>query len=189
MTAETWVSISLAVIAFAALFFTGRSAKAAKDQTAIQRQLREDAAQPYVWADLRPDEPQAGLLLFIVGNSGPTVATNVRIRFDLPPTDQHQNHEAGGVFDRLAIQGISSLPPGRTMAWSLGSVQAALSPTVGSGSRHAVTITCDGPFGSLPALSYFIDLEDLRYTRAVGSGSMRHIADSINALAKALKPK
>lgn len=47
-TAETWVAFAAAGIALVALYFTGIAAKAAKDQTAIQRQLRIDAAQPYI---------------------------------------------------------------------------------------------------------------------------------------------
>jgi hypothetical protein len=41
-----------------------RAARAAEEQTRIQRQLRLDAAQPYVWADVRPDaEHEHGDLL------------------------------------------------------------------------------------------------------------------------------
>jgi hypothetical protein len=75
--ASTWVAIGAALTGLAALYFNAISVRAAKDQTAIQRQLRIDAAQPYVWADVRTD-PESGILLDLaVGNSGPTIATNV----------------------------------------------------------------------------------------------------------------
>ncbi len=86
MNAGIWVGVAAVIVAAAALYFTGlsaraagRAAAAAEEQSKIQRQLRIDAAQPYVWVDVRPDE--AGTLLnLVIGNSGPTVATNVHIR-------------------------------------------------------------------------------------------------------------
>ena len=55
MDASTRVAIGAALTGLAALYFNAMSVRAAKDQTAIQRQLRIDAAQPYVWADVRAD--------------------------------------------------------------------------------------------------------------------------------------
>lgn len=52
----TVAAIAAAVIAAASLVYGARAANAAKQRTAIQRQLREDAAQRYVWADLRPSQ-------------------------------------------------------------------------------------------------------------------------------------
>ena len=77
MSAEAWIAGGAALIALVALYFTGIAAKAAKDQTKIQRQLRIDAAQPYVWIDLRENTKVGSTLMLVIGNSGPTVATNV----------------------------------------------------------------------------------------------------------------
>ncbi len=89
MNAGDWVAVAAAVIALAAVWYSRRSAGAAdrsavavEEQTAIQRQIRIDAAQPYVWADVRSDDESGVLLNLVVGNSGPTVATNVRIKID-----------------------------------------------------------------------------------------------------------
>lgn len=111
MTAQTWISVALAVIAGVALFFTGLSAISARQQTKIQDKLRKDAAQPYVWVDLRPDEAQGGLLLLLVGNSGATVATDVRVRFTPDLIDQSTHRSNQSVADRIS-SGIASLPPG-----------------------------------------------------------------------------
>ncbi len=53
------------VIAAASLIISGitvrianRQAKAAERQTNLQRQLREDAAQPYIWVDVRSNDAQ-----------------------------------------------------------------------------------------------------------------------------------
>src|ERR1039457_6805433 len=42
-----------------------RSSAAAEEQTKIQRQLRIDSAQPYVWADVRPDD-ESGFILTLI---------------------------------------------------------------------------------------------------------------------------
>jgi len=97
MNAEAWIAVGAALIAGVALYFNGRStraatraARAAEEQTKIQQQLRVDAALPYVWVDVRPDDATGTLLNLVVGNSGPTVATNIRVRVDppLPSIDQ-----------------------------------------------------------------------------------------------------
>lgn len=61
MNAQTWVAIVAAAIAVVALYFNARytraadrAARSAEDQTKVQQQLRIDAAQPYVWVDVRP---------------------------------------------------------------------------------------------------------------------------------------
>jgi hypothetical protein len=66
---ETWAAIAAvaavvaALIALGALIVSGvsaraalRATRAAEEQTKIQEQLRIDAAQAYVWADVRPDD-------------------------------------------------------------------------------------------------------------------------------------
>jgi hypothetical protein len=70
--------------AIAALYYSYKSTRAAEcaagaaeEQSEIQRQLRIDAVQPYVWVDVRPDEVTSVILNLVIGNSGPTVATNV----------------------------------------------------------------------------------------------------------------
>jgi hypothetical protein len=115
---ETWIAIFAAVIALVALYFNRQSTQAAvravdavEEQTDIQRQLRIDAAQPYVWVDIRADEAQGTRLNLVIGNSGPTVATKVRVKADpaLPGSAQFR----GGVQTAQAIltEGIESLPP------------------------------------------------------------------------------
>lgn len=113
-----------AVAAIAALYYNYRSARAAEraagaaeEQSEIQRQLRIDAAQPYVWVDVRPDDATSVTLNLVIGNSGPTVATNVRVMIDprLPAIEQLEDR-AQTAQDLLA-GGIKSLPPGRTLVW------------------------------------------------------------------------
>lgn len=54
----------------------------AREQTVLQRQIQQDAAQPTLWVDIRPDDQSGGGLILFVGNSGPSVATDVVVTFD-----------------------------------------------------------------------------------------------------------
>ncbi|MCP2046374.1 UNVERIFIED_ORG: hypothetical protein J3D58_000446 [Paenarthrobacter nicotinovorans] len=184
---EAWFAGAAAAIALVALFFTGVAAKAAADQTKIQRQLRIDAAQPYVWADIRPETAQAGLLRLEVGNSGPTVATNIRITTSvpLPASGQRFEERARIVEQRLAGDGIRSLAPGRVLAWTLGVTHQVVAA---EGNPPCIlTIDADGPFGPLETLSYAVDMDDLRQSDARPVGSLHLVKESIDGLTKQLR--
>ena len=169
MNAGTWVAIAAALIAIVAVYFnaqyTGaaaRAARAAEEQTKIQQQLRVDAAQPYVWVDVRPDDVTGRLLNLVIGNSGPTIATNVRIKVDPPlPAIDQLKERAEAAQARLA-DGIKSVAPGRIFAWPLGQGFNLLKDS--GPQAHIFTVNADGPFGPMPPLTYLIDLADLRGT-------------------------
>lgn len=196
MDTQTVIAIIAAVIAAGALFYSMQSTKAAKkaadatkeqaeaakEQTEIQRTLRIDAAQPYVWADVRPDAEEGILLNLVVGNTGPTVARNVRVEIDpLLPTIEELKGSAAAI-DRLAT-GISSLPPGRIHTWLLGQGFNLLFENHGP-QRHTFTIYADGPFGPVPPISYVIDLADWRGQVARATGSLNQISKAIDGLAR-----
>jgi hypothetical protein len=108
-----------ALAAIAALYYNQRSARAAEraagaaeEQSRIQRQLRVDAAQPYVWVDVQPDEVTSVILNLVIGNSGPTVATNVRVLIDPPLPAIVQLRDRAQTAQELLADGIKSLPPG-----------------------------------------------------------------------------
>jgi len=50
--------------------------------------------------------------------------------------------------------------------------------------RYEVHIDANGPFGPVPTLRYYIDLDDLRLTKAPRGGSLHLIAKSIEDAAK-----
>lgn len=182
-TANLIASVA-AVFAAASLLYSARAANAARTQTAIQRQLRIDAAQPYVWADLRPDDDEGGLLLFVLGNSGPTVATDVSVSFEPRLADALVHHRAEGVEETLQ-SGIASLPPGRVLTWSLGAVIDHVSNVDQRAARLTVTIQSVGPFGPVEPLTYQINLDDIRLSRRARPGSLRSIAEAITQAANA----
>jgi hypothetical protein len=187
MSAGTWAALAAlaaVVVSCVALFFTARAANAAREQTKIQRQLRQDVAQPNVWVDIRQSDDAGGFLILVVGNTGPTVATDVKVSFAPPLTPGEKGIRLHEQAVRQLAQGIASLPPGRTMSWVFGVSHEILEhPDV----SHQVVIEASGPFGPLKPFSYIIDLEDLRRSRAVPPGTLHEISKSIRELKDHLK--
>ena len=97
---EYWVALGAAVsilslmVAGFSLIYVRRSAKASREQTKQQKQAAKDAAQPMLWVDVRCDDGQGQALVLLLGNSGPSVARNVRVIFDPPPAGDTR-HQAG----------------------------------------------------------------------------------------------
>lgn len=157
--------------------FANRSAVAAEEaQRLAGRQLEagvlatEQALQPYLWADLRP-RADGSLLVLHIGNSGPTVATHVRFRFDPPLADlaEEDRRDRMRRTDAALADGLTSLAPGRTLEWTLGRA-GVLVPADEPAPSVRVTIDADGPYGSLPTLVYVIDLEQVKYSSGRGEG-------------------
>lgn len=121
-----------------------------------------DAAQPYVVVDVVPNDAQGQLLQVVARNIGQTMARNVQVRFD-PPLPKKLGSEQGPF---LALeQGISYLPPGRSMTWNLGVsfdyFEGETAPPL-----TQVTVTCVGPFGATDPLTYAVSFEE-SVTRAL----------------------
>ena len=189
MSLEVMAASLAAVAALAALYFNWRStkaamraAKAAEEQTEIQRQLRQDAAQPFVWVDIRPDHSTGTLLNLVVGNSGPTVATNVRVASDSPIPRIEQMNDRVAVAEATLLRGIASLPPGRTYVWTLGQGFALLGD--GISQAYTFTVNADGPFGPIPMASYTINLADLHEVVDRPVGSLHELTRAVRDLTK-----
>lgn len=178
-------SIVSAAAAAAAAYAAGRSARLAGQQVTNQQAQFEASMQPYVWVDIRPRDEDGQLLVLVVGNSGPTVATNVRIWVDedVPHAPRHREH-LQRALDRFN-SGHASLPPGRSHSWGLGTAVEILNdPEVDR--RITVTIGADGPYGPVEALSYRIDLNDWRETSVQARGSMYRLEKALQSMEKAL---
>lgn len=201
MEAEAWIGIGALVVAGIALFFTGMAALATKaqasatkeqasaaiEQTEIQRQIQRDSVQPYVWVDIRPDRGQASLWTIVAGNSGPTVATNVRATFD-PPLPRGTLHVSPMPADEAAskqlAEGLPSLAPGREIVWALGAGPDVLSTD--EPLRFTITVKADGPFGPVPELRYDVDLHAYRKSLDSPDGTLHRVRVAIDNLAKAI---
>ncbi|MCU1591676.1 MAG: hypothetical protein JWP11_2932 [Frankiales bacterium] len=184
MDASAWVGAAGALVALIALYFTRQQVKHAKEQTGLQREMHRDAAQPYVWADIRPDLEQGYVLELVVRNDGPTVATQVRVTFDHPlPND----FAAPGAEPRAAYS-VASMPPGRELRWYLKGgpewFDSKQTPRT-----FQVTVECLGPFGPAPTLRYQLDINDFGDVQSPGAGSLKAVTKAIDGLAKAVAKK
>lgn len=158
---------------------------AAREQTQLQRELAEAASQPYVWVDIQPDMQQGSMLQVVVGNSGPTVASNVKVTFDPPLPAGSQHAERIAKVQRTLSEGLRSLAPQRVIRWSIGSGRDLLSaddPQV-----RAVRIEVDGPHGALPIREIQIDISQWRDALDAPDGSLHHVRRAVNELTTAVQ--
>lgn len=140
-----------------------RAAEASERQTEIQEALSRRTAEPSLWVDIRPDDQSGQLLTLVIGNSGPTIATNVVVTFDPPLRDTAFESEAVRRGEERLNAGLASLPPGRVLSWYVGVAHGVFSnPAVPM--SYSVTINASGPFGPIEPLVYTIDLGDMRKT-------------------------
>lgn len=176
MFAIAFLSLAVACIATR---FASKAARSAADQVELQEQLAKEAAQPYVWADVRPSKIHGSNLRLLVGNSGRTLARNVRLTVDKQlPT---QTSKAADLLEdalRRFQEGHASIAPGREWSWSLG-FGGALLGDKNEDLRFTFTINADGPFGPIPELSYSVDMNDWRGSTSEGEGSLALIRKSI----------
>ena len=193
MDSTVWISVVAASVTVVSLPFTVRAANSARlsvrearRQTELQEQIHRDSAQPYVWADLQGDDAQGHLLRLIVANEGPSLATSVRVTFEPPlqtagdPTELDQVQE-------LLRHGLSSLAPGRRLQWTIDVAHRVFSQ--GLPLVYTVSITGEGPFGSIEPLTYIVDLNDLRNSADSPSGSLHRIAERLRELTDVVKAR
>lgn len=170
-----------ALVALAALYFTRQQVKIAERQTALQERIRQDAAQPYVWADIRMDARQMHLMKLVIHNDGPTVAKDVVVSFD-PALPKSIGGEE--VRDDYTLVGM---PPGRRVEWNLN-----LSPDWIQGDLpkcFTVTVTADGPYGPVEPLIYVLDVDEYRQTAASPVGTLHGVSERLKELTAAIKAK
>lgn len=181
MDPSGWIAATSALLAVIALYFTRQQALAARQQTRLQQQIREDQAQPYVWADIRPNDQSMHLMMLVIHNEGPTTATNVIVTFD-PPLPR----EIGGPETSSGYR-IVGMPPGRTMRWHLSMAPEWLNGA--STKRFKVTVAADGPFGPLQPTSYELDVDEYRQASATPPGTLNGITKELKELNKLIKAR
>jgi hypothetical protein len=162
------------------LIYVRRSAKASREQTKQQKQAAMDASQPTVWVDIRGDGQDQALLL-LLGNSGPSIAHNVKVTFDPAPPS---TLDIKPILEILK-QGIASLAPGRTMQWALGAAHNA--SDWDAHKAYRVRIEAEGPFGTIEPLEYVISVDDLNGSRAAPPGNLHAVAAELREMTKATK--
>jgi hypothetical protein len=134
-----------------------------------------------VWVDVRGDDGQGQGLVLLLGNSGPSIARNVKVVFDPAPPS---TLEIRPILEILK-QGIASLPPGRTMQWTLGAPHNAVDWDAHKAYR--VRIEAEGPFGLIEPLEYVISIDDLQGSPAEPPGNRHAVAAELREMTKATK--
>ena len=179
-------AIAAAVVAFFALKPAQLAAKAAEEQTRVQRELMYQSAQPYVWADIQPDDQQGTMLHLVLGNAGPTVARNVRVFIDPPFPQLSDRVGRSAVAQRRLREGVLSLSPGRTMRWSLG-MASDLMKDEEKATVYRVRVMAEGPYGEIDPVETEIRLSDWRESLDAPEGSLHYIRKSIDKLVSAIE--
>ena len=181
---ETTIAATAAAAAVVSGVFVWLQVREMQRQTKLQKQIAESAAQPYVWADFRVSDDNGWSFGFVLGNSGPTIATNVRVHVDPPlPASDRASEIVDQVRPKLE-RGLASVAPGRELTWPLGS-SPELVNRLGS-TRHEVRIEYDGPFGPVEPTEFVFDFNDVRETTARHYGTLRGIQKSVDKLAEKL---
>jgi hypothetical protein len=184
---EYWVALGAAVsilslmVAGFSLIYVRRSANASREQTKQQKQAAKDAAQPMLWVDIRGDDRQGQALALLLGNSGPSIARNVKVTFDPGPSS---TLDIKPILEILK-QGIASLPPGRTMQWALGA--AHNTSDWDAHKAYRVRIEAEGPFGAIEPLEYAISVDDLDGSHAAPLGNLHAVAAELHEMTTATK--
>lgn len=187
---ETSIAVIAAVAAVAAAVATAVSGRFVwqqvdemRRQTDLQQGIAEGSSSPYVWGDIRLQSRNGWNLEFVLGNSGSTVATDVRVVIDPPLPTDHERPYIEAMHQRLR-DGLSSLTPGRTLHWTLGPSPDLVNRT--GSLAHRVRISCEGPYGAVPINEYTIDMADFRESVARHDGTLVDVAREIAALTKRL---
>jgi hypothetical protein len=178
MTTSDLLTAVLTIAAVASAFYAALAVRQTK-------QMRKDAQQPYVWVDIRPDDEDGEILLLIVGNSGPTLARNIRVSFSPPFPTGDVALESAIAQQRLSV-GLASLAPGRQLAWAIGASHQVSDND--DWSDHAMTVLADGPFGPLEQLEYTFSISDILDTRITSPGTLRGVTRAIKQAASQRPP-
>lgn len=190
MDTTDWIAAAAVLVAAGGLYFTwlsGRAAvvaaRAAESQVQLQVELNKAASQPYVWADVRVSDYQGHFLVLVLGNNGPTVATDVKVTFDPPlPSAGKAAPLLESALTRLG-KGMQSLAPGKELIWPLGASEKIVGED--RSQPHAVTVEARGPHGPTEKLTYVIDLADFRESADHPGGSLHLVTRAIRELTDA----
>jgi hypothetical protein len=119
--------------------------------------------------------------VLLLGNSGPSIARNVKVVFDPPPP---ATLDIKPILEILK-KGITSVPPGRTMQWTLGAAQNT--SDWDAHNPYRVRIEAEGPFGAIEPLEYMISVDHLDGSHAAPPGNLHAVAAELHEITKATK--
>jgi len=138
----------------------------------------------YVKTHIRVEDAEGIALFLYVGNSGPTVATNVRVTFHPALRLPDSTGQADTAMTSLA-RPIASLTPGKTLRRNLGASHVQLGGATTT--QHHVAVRASKPFGELAPLEYPINLADTRDSILEGRGSLHGLTRTVTDASKEIE--
>lgn len=103
--AAAWVTVFVLIVAAGIALWQAQEA----------RRLRQEQSRPWVSVDF--EFPKPSLVNLVIANFGRTVARDVTLEFDPPPTraiEAKRSHESGTLAESVLLtSGIPTLPPGK----------------------------------------------------------------------------
>jgi hypothetical protein len=153
-------------------FFVWLQVRIMREQTRLQQKTAEDAQQPYVWADVRVD--QGWYFELVIGNTGPSVATNVQVDISPPLPELPGDYQMPAVQSHLR-KGLASLGPGRSWAWHIGPTNEL----VGQDVAYVVTINAGGPHGPVKTGPFVINMHHFSEAQIYDPGTLKRVAEAV----------
>jgi hypothetical protein len=141
------------------------------------RQAQEESLQPMVVVDIVPARNNPSVMVLTVENIGPSIARNVRIAASPPPTRSFDGPDRKPMHEwHIFTHGIKTMPPGQKMEFlfDMGSRRF----TSGLPTELTFLVDAEGPFGSVPQMTFEIDLDVMRDVW-VGQTTTRSIVDEL----------
>lgn len=156
-----------------------RATEVAREQTDLQRAIAVDSQKPRVWASFRRDPRGGDGLMLYAGNSGRSVARNVRIGMDVKnEPGQGLSIEAASIYSRRYM--LLSLVPGETHEWVSG---FSFSQHVKDATpTHHLFVQWEDQAGYPDGDSYDFRLSDVLSDSLTGSGSLAELTDAVKDL-------
>lgn len=164
----------------AAIAESKRATQVAIEQTDLQRAIAIQARAAVVWADVRPHPDKPEVLYLMVGNTGQSVARDVRVRIDPPIPGISEGPERSRQVQDAARSGIASLVPGRVYEWRLGLVRSIVEPDT-EPTVHNLMITWEDERGNPAGETFPIRVSDIWMTDVVARGSLNDVVQAIRS--------
>jgi len=108
----------------------------------------------------------------------------VRLKVEPPLPAIDELRERVETAQALLSDGIGSLGPGRILGWPLGQGFNLIKES--GPQAHTFTVTAEGPFGPVPALTYVVNIADLRASLDRPQGSLHQLTQAVQGIARQL---
>lgn len=162
-----------------------RATEIAQEQTDLQRAIAVDSQKAKVWASFRRDPRGGDGLILYAGNSGRSVARNVRIGMDLKgKPDQALDIAAASIFSRRYA--LLSLVPGETHEWVSGFSFSEHVRDVTP--AHHLFVQWEDEKGYPHGDSYDFRLRDVLSDSLTWTGSLSALTDAVKDLKRSDLP-